>query len=477
MSRILVVDDRTDNLLVVDRHLTDAGYAVDTVSSAEFALARVASGQRYDLFVLDVVLPGISGFELCQRLRSRVDTADTPILFLTGEKHAAPDKVKGFDVGANDYLAKPVDSCELLARVGMLLRLRKALFEVQTANERLERLVDDRTAELRDALQSLERQRHLWEGVVRGLPSAVFVYDVADRLLRSNDAAEDLVGPIPLGASLSTSPLAPFFEPEHRQELDQVGGRVVLEIDTRHRGRRWIEAESTRLDGDEPRWLIHLRDVTERVQALDEAERRGEERLQDRIAHLERQLDSGTGYRMTQVVGHSPAMARVHQQVDQLRKSRASVLICGESGTGKELVARAIHYDGELRDRPFVPVHCGAIPASLAESELFGYVRGAFTGATSNVKGLFEVADGGTIFLDEIGECSPDVQAKLLRVLQSGEIRPVGANRERIVDVRLIAATNQPLAEMARRGEFREDLYYRLNVVQIDLPSLRDRNE
>ena len=479
MPRILVVDDRPDNLVVVDRYLTEAGHTVETVCSAELALARIAVGQRYDLFVLDVVLPGMNGYELCSRLRARTDTVDVPVLFLTGLKRDIDDKVKGFDVGANDYLSKPVDRHELLARVGVLLRLQRALTEAKTANERLERIVDDRTAELRDALQSLERQRRLLEDVVHGLPSAVLVHDDDGALLKSNGAAEDFFGPLSAGAKLQGTKLAPFFDAESRRVLIEVGSRVTQVLDTERHGRRFFEAEASRLEGNDDRgsWLLHLSDVTSRVDAIDEAKRRDVAEMQGRIDVLERQLETGNSYRMTQVIGHSPAMAIVHQRVDQLRRSRASVLISGESGTGKELVARAIHFDGDLRDRPFVPVHCGAIPASLAESELFGYVRGAFTGAARDVKGLFEVANGGTIFLDEIGECSPDVQTKLLRVLQSGEIRPVGASREKIVDVRLIAASNQSLAELARQGLFREDLYYRLNVVQIDLPPLRDRVE
>jgi DNA-binding NtrC family response regulator len=151
------------------------------------------------------------------------------------------------------------------------------------------------------------------------------------------------------------------------------------------------------------------------------------------------------------------------------------VLIYGESGTGKELVARALHFDGQHREGPFIPLHCGAIAPELIESELFGHEKGSFTGAQQSREGLFRAADGGTIFLDEIAETPPSLQVKLLRVLQRGEIRAVGSSQPRIVDVRILAATNRDLLQLVREGRFREDLYYRLEVVTLQLPTLRDR--
>ncbi len=176
-----------------------------------------------------------------------------------------------------------------------------------------------------------------------------------------------------------------------------------------------------------------------------------------------------------QLIGSSQAMARVHQMIERVAPTDATVLIHGASGTGKELVARAIHYNSARRDRPLVTINCAALQETLLESEMFGHERGSFTGAVAAKPGLFEVAEGGTLFVDEVAEMAPGLQAKLLRVLEDGRYRRVGGTQEVQANVRIVAATNKPLAEEQKAGRFREDLYYRLNVVAIVLPQLRDR--
>jgi DNA-binding NtrC family response regulator len=182
-------------------------------------------------------------------------------------------------------------------------------------------------------------------------------------------------------------------------------------------------------------------------------------------------------YDFENILGKSPAIQALIEMVKKIADSRSNVLVLGETGTGKELFTRAIHHNSSRRDKPFIPINCSAIPDPLMESELFGYVKGAFTGANQTKRGLFEEADGGTVFLDEIADLSPPLQTKLLRVIDDHEIRPLGSNHSRKVDLRFIAATNKDVAKAVKEGTLREDLYYRLNVVTFLLPPLRERRE
>src|SRR5881227_2445952 len=201
----------------------------------------------------------------------------------------------------------------------------------------------------------------------------------------------------------------------------------------------------------------------------------GRRRAEEENEQLKRALKQR--YNFENIVGKSESMLKIFDLVSQVAPSRSTVLIQGESGTGKELIAKAIHLNSPRRDRPFVPVNTGSMPADLLESTLFGHVKGAFTSAIASKKGLFEIADRGTLFLDEIGTMTMDTQAKILRVLQDRKFMHLGGIQEIQVDVRIIAATNADLKQHVREGKFREDLFYRLNVISIDLPPLRQRKE
>jgi transcriptional regulator with GAF, ATPase, and Fis domain len=209
-------------------------------------------------------------------------------------------------------------------------------------------------------------------------------------------------------------------------------------------------------------------DITERV--LMEQEKA---RLEAQNSYLQEEIRSEHNF--GEIVGSSPALLDVLRQVEQIAKIDSTVLILGETGTGKELIARGIHDRSPRKNRPLVKVNCGAISAGLVESELFGHVKGAFTGAIANRDGRFKLADGGTIFLDEVGELPMDTQVKLLRVLQEQEFEPIGSSKTIKVNVRIVAATNRDLEELVREGKFRADLFYRLNVVPLRVPALRER--
>jgi two-component system response regulator PilR (NtrC family) len=198
-------------------------------------------------------------------------------------------------------------------------------------------------------------------------------------------------------------------------------------------------------------------------------------RLKNEAGYLRRELRRFTGY--DNIIGRSPKMRAIFDLISTVAPQSSRILITGESGTGKELVARAIHENSARAQAPFITVNCGAFPETLLESELFGYMKGAFTGANENRQGLFQAAHDGTLFLDEIGNMSPPMQVKLYRVLQESKVRPLGSNEEIDVDVRVIAATNRDLEKAIAAGEFREDLFYRLSVIPIHLPPLRERRE
>jgi transcriptional regulator with PAS, ATPase and Fis domain len=259
-------------------------------------------------------------------------------------------------------------------------------------------------------------------------------------------------------------------EPAPAQKTDLL--RKVREFATENPTK--LEAEIDRVPRLAPQELEHLADLIEfgaqEVVAYHEEMRRHEAEVSSLSAEL------GDKYRF-EIIGNSPAMQDVFRLLEKIVRSESTAVIHGESGTGKELIARAIHYNGPRGKKPFVVQNCSAFNDNLLESALFGHTRGSFTGAVKDKKGLFEVADEGTFFLDEIGDMSPALQVKLLRVLQEGTFTPVGATKPVKVDVRVIAATHKDLGKMVERGEFREDLYYRINVLKISVPPLRERME
>ena len=312
-----------------------------------------------------------------------------------------------------------------------------------------------------------------------------------------DERARNLFG-IPSGTDHGAPAIEFWLEhlhPDHRQDVanarlklkDGGADRISLEYRYLHPdlGLRWLH-QIARIDKrDACGTAVHLsgviRDITESKQ-VEEALRQSyaeieqlKDRLQAESDYLKAEINQTLDH--DQIIGQSAAMKKVLRQVEQVAPTDSSVLISGETGTGKELIAQAIHRLGPRKNRVLVKVNCAALPSGLVESELFGREKGAFTGALTRQVGRFEVADGSTIFLDEIGELSLEVQAKLLRVLQEGEFERLGSPKTIKVNVRVIAATNHDLAEEIRKGHFREDLYYRLNVFPIRVPALRERPE
>ncbi|MDY0001290.1 MAG: sigma 54-interacting transcriptional regulator [Polyangia bacterium] len=277
-----------------------------------------------------------------------------------------------------------------------------------------------------------------------------------------SNAPEELSGSESImGAQIMSTIGAPLWHGAEIRGVIQVDNRASLEVfDERDLDRVTVLASLASLAIDNARMVQRLRVA--------------EQQVREEVSFLkERTLKRS----FSDIIGESASMKAIFHQLTRVIDTRATIHIEGETGTGKELVASAIHYQGRRRDKLFVAANCAALPENLLESELFGHKKGSFTGADRDSKGLFAVADGGTLFLDEIAEMSIPLQAKLLRVLQEGEIRPVGATRSQNVDVRIISATNKSLEEEVERGRFRQDLYYRLHVFPIRLPPLRERRE
>lgn len=361
---------------------------------------------------------------------------------------------------------------KLAAIVMSQLELKLTAHKVATL-EREERLLGRKLENANEALvESEERFRDLFDEA----PIAYVHEDVDSRFIRANRTAMRILGVKPeevvgfMGVSLI--PDTPDAQRRVQEALGSVGQGadtrgVVLELRRQDNGKPiWIQWWSRPApDGSYTRTMFI--DITERI--LMEREK---EKLEAHNVYLQEEIHRAN---FDEIVGENDQMKQVFADVEQVAPTMATVLVLGESGTGKELIARAVHRVSKRGEKPLIKVNCSALPASLIESELFGHEKGAFTGATAKRAGRFSLADGGSIFLDEIGDLPIELQAKLLRVLQEGEFEPLGSSKMCHVDVRVIAATNRDLFEATQKGEFREDLYFRLAVFPITLPPLRDR--
>ena len=387
-------------------------------------------------------------------------------------------------IGAANYMGMPLLDLDgkVLGHLAVLdLRpmpaepRAQALFQIFAARAGAE------LRRLRAEAQVREREQKLGR-LVGSAMDAIIELDQHLTITQMNPAAEKVMGRGT--AAIIGRTFTQFLSADSREKL----ARLIIDLDSRSDGQRslWIsggldattesdlpfraEATLSRFDIErEPFYTVIFRNVNDRLEAEQKIHS-----LTVEAEYLREEIKSLFG--ADEIVGQSEALLGVLRDVKEVAGTDATVLILGETGTGKELIARAIHHASQRRQRPLIKVNCAAIPATLIESEFFGHEAGAFTGATKKRDGRFALANGGTIFLDEIGELPLDLQTKLLRVLQEGEFEPVGSSQTRKVDVRVLSATNRDLERATNEGKFREDLYYRLNVFPIRLPPLRERH-
>ena len=436
MANILVIDDEESLRFTFEDFLIKEGHTVFTARNFREALETI-SGHLLDVIFSDIVLGGKSGIDILRQVKER--KLHCPMVMITGYPNIETAS-EALRLGAFDYITKPVQREDLL-RVTNLALLHKEMVEER------------------------ERCSHNLEAIFRSVQDAIITVDKDLVVLAANEAAAGLcgLGAGAVGKKIETRPLScqgkclgPLKEAVEEKRFVQV---ARLECSHRERPNQVVNLSVFPLidrGGGFSGAVMAVRDET-------------------RLVTLEEDLKERRGFH--NIVGASRRMQDVYSLVECLADVETSVLITGESGTGKELVAGALHYSGARRDKPFVMVNCAALSENLLESELFGHVKGAFTGAVKDKEGRFRKADGGTIFLDEIGSISAKMQSNLLRVLQEKEFERVGDSNSTKVDVRVIAATNRDLRDLVQRGEFREDLYYRLKVVEIHLPLLREREE
>jgi len=431
---ILVVDDESSIRISFSGILKAAGYHALTAENDAEAIACVEQNQ-VDVVFLDINLDKSSGLDLLSKLKNLLPMA--PIIMITGNPHVstAADAIRR---GAFDYIPKPIEA-------------EQFLHSTQLAIKHL------------NALTQRENYKNNLNVIFQNIPAGVILVDHNQIVVENNQQILDYFRTEPIAGKglpeITTSlgsPLQNIHAKLTQEETEAIEDRCECVVGAKKRI-FIIKAVPCQVPDTSHKGVLYIiRDET-------------------RIEHLEQNLQMRAQYE--HIVGQSPPMQAIYDLLDRLMEVDSTVLITGPSGTGKELVADALHYRSIRREGPFIKVNCAALPENLLESELFGHMKGSFTGAMNDKVGRFQLAHNGTIFLDEIGDVSPALQVRLLRVLQEKEIERVGGYDTIPIDVRIVAATNQNLKEKVKAGEFREDLYYRLRVISVSMPSLRERRE
>ena len=440
-ARILIVDDEASIRLTFEMFLARDGYGPITTAATFDEALHIIQDHEFDLIISDIVLEGPRGTDILRKIREA--GLKCPVVMITGFPNldSAAEAVR---YGAFDYIPKPINKETLLRFVRQALQhweLEKERTTLIKENEKYKRYLEVIFSSVRDAIITIDNDMNIVQ--LNNTAKKWMAYDEANPLTNIKNWPEDM------GRTCMQEALQALKDKKEVRDYHFECHRPDNNI-------RMISMNASPLQDGQDEFsgvVIIARDIT--LPTADE--------------------NSGNRNQFHGYVGSSLAMQSVYKLIENVGKVDTTVLICGESGTGKELAAEALHAESPRRDAPLIKIDCAAIPEDLLESELFGHLKGAFTGADRYRQGRLLQADHSTLFLDEIGDISPRMQLRLLRFLQEKIFTPVGQDTPIKVDVRIIAATNVNLIEKVRTGNFREDLYYRLKVVEINLPPLRDR--
>jgi len=450
---ILYIDDDPLSLKLIGSSLEDKGYIVHLAASGQEGI-ETFQREKPGLVLLDLRMPGMGGFEVLEHLQEL--DGEVPVLVVSGAGEME-DVIKAMRSGAWNYVVKSLDNLSILIDA-----VSKAFQDQDIIQEK-----KHYQSLLEEALAENDYYRNQLETIFNSLPDGLMTVNNRYEIVKFNQTMEQVC---PLGSQLELG--------QSVMEIGEQGSEYCLRIleqsikDQKQFVNRRIECPYSRESGGKVNLVTTapLKDQAGKITGATLI-------IRDitRLEELEEQFHDRRSFK--NIVGKSPSMQRLYSLIKHVANVDTTVLITGESGTGKECVMDALHYTGHRGNGPLCKVNCSALSEELLDSELFGHVRGAFTGAHKDKVGRFETAHGGTIFLDEIGEISHRIQLKLLRVLESKEFERVGSSKTVKVDVRIISATNVDLAQKVKEGSFRQDLYYRLKVMNIHVPPLRERKE
>jgi len=435
-EKILIIDDEEGIRFTFNKFLSARDYEVSTAKDFDEAIKYI-SEKDFDVIFADIILRGKTGIDILREIKNK--KLNCPVIMITGYPNieTASEAIR---LGAFDYIPKPIQKDALFHAVDVALQHRALINEKEKYRSNLEAIFSS----VRDAIISVDR-------------------DLV--ILEVNQASQNICGLTREGIGKGFSLFQTRCKRDCLQSLKEtINTKQSVEINN-------LEC----LLQGRPQQVVSLTTSPLLNRHSELAGAIMVVRDETRLTNLERELNERQNFH--RIIGKSNKMQEIYSLIELLSNVETTVLITGESGTGKELIAEALHYKGNRGLNPIVKVNCSALSENLLESELFGHIRGSFTGAIKDKTGRFQTADKGTIFLDEIADISPKIQIKLLRVLQEKEFERVGDSTTIKVDVRVITATNQDLSKKVKRGEFREDLYYRLNVMRIPIPPLRERRD